>query len=144
MKITRKLTITSDEFFDYLENQLLKIANENLEDQEAYTNSDIQEGFQIIQSTNTEVNKVELFINKYIRGSEYAATATSLTDSYSMSYQVKPVSDGIEVVYEQINLTNPSPAKSGFFAKFGEALYLSRMSNSLYDVQNAIIKSRTH
>ena len=69
MKISRTLSITKDEFFDYLENQLLKIANDNLDkEQEAYTNTDIQEGFRIIQNRDTEVNKVELLINKYKKG----------------------------------------------------------------------------
>lgn len=145
MKITRKLTITVDEFFDYLENQLLNIANANLdEEQEAYTNSDIQEGFRIIQNPNVDVNKIELLINKYKKGQFYEATALSLTDSYQMSYKVTPEDDNILVEYEQINLNNFPAERKGFFAKFGEALYLSRMSNSLYDMQNAIMKARAN
>ena len=143
MKITRKLTITKDEFFDYLESQLLKIANDNLEEsQEAYTNTDIHDGFLIIQNRDTEVNKIELLIDKYNRGELYQATAKSLTDSYRMSYFVRDLGDAIEVDYEQINLNDFSSERKGIFAKFGDALYLSRMSNSLYDVQNSILKSR--
>jgi len=143
MKITRTLNITCDEFFDYLENQLLNIANNSLEDQEAYTNSDIQEGFRIIQNGDN-VNKLELIIENYVRGKSYSASVNSLTDAYQVSYTVNPIGDGIEVEYEQINLTKLFNAKTGFFAKWGEALYLSRMSNSLYDMQNAILKSRAN
>lgn len=145
MKISRTLSITTDEFFDYLENQLLKIANDNLDkEQEAYTNTDIQEGFRIIQNRDTAVNKVELLINKYKKGELYEATASSITDSYRMSYQITPKDDTILVDYEQVNLNNFQAESKGFFAKLGEALYLSRMSNSLYDVERAVLKARTN
>ena len=61
-----------------------------------------------------------------------------------MSYQITPKDDNILVDYEQVNLNNFQAEAHGFFAKLGEALYLSRMSNSLYDVERAVLKARAN
>ena len=67
-----------------------------------------------------------------------------MTDSYRMSYLITPKDDNILVDYEQVNLNNFQAESKGFFAKLGEALYLSRMSNSLYDVERAVLKARAN
>ncbi len=140
MKIIRNLTVTTEEFYSHLENQLLKIANEKLEDQEAYTSADLQDGFRILQGEGAA--QIELLIEHYVPGEIYKVSAHSMTDSYVMSYQTRENNGKLEVIYEQENLTDASDKKKGFFSKLGEALYLSRMSNGLYDIQNEILKKR--
>ncbi|MCR5668419.1 MAG: DUF3284 domain-containing protein [Lachnospiraceae bacterium] len=145
MKIIRNLSITKEEFFDYLEEQLLNIANHNLEDKEAYTKKDIQSGFSIVDKSKSDkaVTDVELRIEEYVRGTLYAATARSLTDSYHVEYHITEDTEGIQVEYLQENLAlYAAEQRKGFFQKWGEALYLARMSNSLYDMQNEILKKR--
>lgn len=144
MKIIRTLKITSDEFYDYLENELLEIANKNRTGKIAYTPANITAGFSTTKGEKESLSKIDLTITSYIRGSLYAADTASATGTSHLSYSTKETADGLEVTFEQILPDNSGKKKkrNRLLGGFSDALYLSRMSNSLYDIQNKIIKER--
>lgn len=144
MKIIRTLKITPDEFYDYLEREILETANQNCTGKAAYTPADITAGFCTTKGGEESPSKIELTITSYERGSHYKAKATSFSDTYEFSYQTKTVDGGLEVTYEQelLNILSQKKKKNRLLAGFSEAVYLSRMSNHLYDLQEKILKER--
>lgn len=142
MKIIRTLKLTSDEFYDYLENELLEIANQNCTRGTAYTPEDINPGFKVTRGIKEAHQGVDLTITEYIRGCHYKAAITSLSGTTHLSYSTRQTDTGLETTFEQEMPNSVQKKKSRLFRGFSDAIYLSRMSNSLYDMQNKIIKDR--
>lgn len=145
MKIIRTLEITSDEFYNYLEQELLAIANKDRTGKVAYTPADIRPGFKATRKTSKEeLSAIDLIITEYVRGSCYKAKTKSIAETIEMAYLTKTVNDKLEVTFEQKMLHYEQKKMNRLLRGFSDALYLSRMSNALYDMQSAIIKARTH
>lgn len=143
MKIIRTLDITSDEFYDYLEQELLAIANKDRTGKVAYKPSDIRPGFKATRRTKEEHSAIDLIITDYVRGSCYKAKTRSIAETIEMAYITKPSGDKLEVTFEQEMLHYGQKKMNRFLRGFSDAIYLSRMSNALYDMQTAIVKART-
>jgi hypothetical protein len=143
MKIIRTLQITSDEFYDYLEHNLLSLANKNRSGKPAYTSADIISGFHFSYGAEEAPYKTEFTVVEYRRNHHYKATSVSITEKLEISYHTKAVDKGLEVIYEQGAPQQSTKKKSNKLARgFSEALFLSRMSNSLYDIQTEIQRNR--
>jgi hypothetical protein len=144
MKIIRTLQITSDEFYDYLERNLLALANKNRNGKPVYTSADIMSGFHFSYGAEEAPYKTELTVVEYRRNHHYKATTVSISEKLEISYDTKAVDKGLEVVYEQnIPQQSANTKKSNKLLRgFSEALFLSRMSNSLYDIQTEVMRNR--
>ena len=135
MKLIRKLQITEDEFYDYLENDLLAPYQD--------INPDVEFKKGAIYTNNQEdpTAQVTLEILDYKRYSHYKALVKSYTDNLIISYQTLSLDNGnIEIIFEQ-NIQS-FKRKNRFFSLFKESIYLGRMSDSLQDLQQKIIQKR--
>jgi len=151
MKIIRTLKITTDEFYDYLETVLTDQANAAPGHKGKIRRSDIRTGFQMIQGPASggqnggqNAAQTRLIITDYVRGLRYCAESRTMTDTLAVAYHTTAKEEGLEVVYEQsiLGYEEEAKKKNWFLRGFSEAIYLSRMSNSLYDIQNQIIRKR--
>lgn len=141
MKIIRTLTITVDEFYDDLEASILTRLNASQTDGK-YDRDSIRAGLRYVQGPKTA--PTSFLVTDYVRGVRYCAEARSLGDVSSLSYHTEPKEKGLLVIYEQIieGYEEASAKKNLFLRGFSDAVYLSRMSNSLYDIQSRILRQR--
>lgn len=141
MKVMRKLTITKEEFFDYLVESLLKHANSCRAEDDLYTKEDIKEGFKV-QTSPVAERKETMTITRFEYGKAYDTVLETLTDKIYSYYTIEEVEGGIEVTYTQEMPTYYSRPMNKFFKGFSDMTFLSRMTNQLYDVQREVLNSR--
>lgn len=142
MKIIRTLNITSDEFYDHLESKLLELANNTRTGEAVYTPADLKAGFQISRGAKEASFQTSLTVTDYVRNHHYEATAESVAGTIQMSYRTEPGDEGLKVTFEQSSIDGREKKHGKLFRGFSDALFLSRMSNSLYDIQNEIMRKR--
>lgn len=141
MKIIRTLQITEDEFYDYLEKSFLAVANKNRMPDNLYTVEDIKKGFTLTLGQSKSFPET-LKIVAYTRGKCYATESKTVNDTIHFEYRTVPTDEGLEVTFEQKMPAYEKQKSNRFFRGFSDSIYLSRMSNSLYDIQNDILKHR--
>jgi hypothetical protein len=141
MKIIRTLTITSDEFYDFLETSVLAQANASPASRK-FHRGDIRTGLRFAQGPAGA--RTTFVITDYVRGLRYCAQSCGVADTIFVSYHTNAKEEGLEVTYEQTieGYEEASSKKNRFLRGFSDAVYLSRMSNSLYDIQNKILNHR--
>lgn len=138
MNLIRTFQITSDEFYDYLEEQFLrdiqKTTNRNV------TTKDLKKGFSYEKKQTATV----ITLDDYQRGSVYSTTAKSKTDFITISYRTKEKKEGLEIQFEQYLHSYDSVRDTKNFLSRGvrDWLIFGRMSRTLYDIKDEIIKRR--
>ncbi|MCD8326542.1 MAG: DUF3284 domain-containing protein [Lachnospiraceae bacterium] len=143
MKIIRTLKITSDEFYDYLENDLLETANQTRSSGKVrFTRSNIRPGFKVSRETGQAYSRIDLMVREYVRGKVYAGTTKSVADTIDFSYTTEVREDGLCVVFEQRMHNYEAKKMNKFTRAWSDITYLRRMSNQLYDIQAKIIRVR--
>ncbi|UUX35407.1 DUF3284 domain-containing protein [Fundicoccus culcitae] len=138
MKIIRTLSISSDAFYDYLVNQLLSEANAVPEMN--YNRNHIKKGFKFhrnMQHTSI-VSTTEVL--DYQPGKQLVVKTTHHTDSIEFNYETRQSPKGLEVTFKQEMSAFDKKKGLRFFRGFSSAIYLSRMSNSLYAIQEQVLK----
>lgn len=134
MKLIRTFSITSQEFYDYLENQLLediqKTTNKRI------SKKDIRKGF----SYEKKVARSKITINDYQRDKLYSVTVQSNTDYMTVSYMTNETKEGLEIVFEQfISGYDDVRNKKNFLSRtLHDWICFGRMSNTLYGIRNEI------
>ncbi|MCD8132164.1 MAG: DUF3284 domain-containing protein [Lachnospiraceae bacterium] len=139
----RTLKITSDEFYDYLENDLLETANQTRSSGKVrFTRSNIRPGFKVSRETGAAYSRIDLTVREYVRGKTYAATTKSVADTIDLSYTTETKEDGLYVVFEQRMHNYEAKEMNKFLRAWSDITYLRRMSNQLYDIQSKITRIR--
>lgn len=139
MKVIRTLKITSDEFYDYLESQFINEVKKST--QRDIKPKDIKKGFKYSKDPEVEAKRIDIEVLDYTRGMSYSSKAKSYTDHTIVRYDTEQTNDGLKITFEQ-ELSSFDQQKKGIYKNLTEALYLSRMGVSLYDMQTAIEKIR--
>ena len=136
MKLIRTLHITSDEFYDYLEEQLTL----DIEKATSRKVRKIETGLRYSQHGDNQFAKIDFRITKYERGHCYELVMKSYTDSTIIHYDTCETEDGLKVVFEET--INDGKKRNKLSQKFTEALCLSQRSRTIYDIETAIINKR--
>lgn len=138
MKLIRTFAITSKEFYDYLEQQLI-------EDIQNTTHrkiklKDIKKGFSY--EKKQAHSKIEIL--DYKRNEIYAIRVSSLTDHIDVTYQTYEDGEGLHITFEQLvdSYESTKDKKNPISKFFHEWISFGRMSNTLYDMRSAIINIR--
>jgi len=140
MKLTRVLNITEKEFYDFLERDLL-------DDIYKHTNKrlgvrDIKGGLKYRKYDEKSLTHIDISILDYKRGSLYKAEIKSIYDTIRISYETKEVDNKLKIIFNQHIESFESKKHNKFIKFFSEGVYLGRMTDTLYDIQNKIIKER--
>ncbi len=144
MKIIRTLKVTEDEFYDALEEQILGILNHKENATKKYTVADIKKGTKAVQKPTNDTIRTEFEIKEYTRGHRYINVVKTIDDTATSTYTTKVTDKGLYIEYTQ-HLKNFESRKMMTIArKWSEMLYLSRMTNALYDFQTKIIRKRNN
>lgn len=138
MKLIRTFQISSDEFYDYLEEQLLldiqRTTNRNV------TAADLKTGFRY----DKEHAYTAITISLYTRGSIYSTTAKSKTDFITVTYRTEETKEGLKIEFEEYlrSYDSQRDKKSRISRGFHDWITFGRMSNTLYGIRNEILNKR--
>lgn len=138
MELIRTFEITSDEFYDYLEEQLVseiqKATHKKL------SKNIIRSGYKF----ENKDAKSKITINQYERGKIYQSTVRSATSYVRITYQTQEKEEGLEIRFEQfVSGYDDQLDKKNIFSKtIHNIVSFGRMSNALYDMRTDIINKR--
>lgn len=139
MKIIRTICVTQDEFYEYLENDLIESIKKN--SNKEICAKDIKKGLKY--SINEKgAARVDVMVIDYERGKFYKSRIKSLTDTITLFFRTKATDKGLEVTFEQHIHSYENRSHSKLSKVFHEIIYGSRMSNTIYNIQNKIIRKR--
>lgn len=141
MKVRRTLKVNEQEFYDYLEKEIVSEINQY--SQKNICATDIKKGVKYTKNMDDKHSKIDISIENYVRGYIYKFKVKTLTDNILISYETKPTTDGhVEVTFLQNIDSFEENQKNKLFKSFSTAFYLGRMCDKLYDIQNKIINER--
>lgn len=141
MKLTRILKITEKEFYDFLETDLL--SNIHQCTGKELSVKDIKKGLKYSKHEEDALTRIDVSILDYERGSTYKSITKSLADTITISFETEVVDDGLKIIFNQ-NLENfESKKQNKLLRLFSEAVYLGRMTDTLYDIQKKIMNNRS-
>lgn len=138
MKLIRTFQITSDEFYDYLEEQLL-LDIQNTTNRKVSA-KELKKGFRYEKK---QANTV-ITINEYSRGASYSTTAKSRTDFITVTYRTKETKEGLTIEFEEYldSYDKVRDKKNPISRGFHDWINFGRMSNTLYGIRNEILNRR--
>lgn len=140
MKIIRELQVTSDEFYDFLENEFLNQINQA--DNQTKKIDRLKKGLRYSKLSDNVYTKTDYEILDYHRHETYVIQISSHSEKTITSYKTKPCAKGLEVTLEQEQNKLTKNSKSKLIKWMGELLYFGRLSENLYKIQGEIEKAR--
>ena len=140
MKIIRELQVTSDEFYDFLENEFLNQINQA--DNQTTKIDRLKKGLRYSKLSDNVYTKTDYEILDYRRHETYVIQISSHSEKTITSYKTKPCAKGLEVTLEQEQNKLTKNSKSKLIKWMGELLYFGRLSENLYKIQGEIEKTR--
>lgn len=142
MKIVRTLKINPDEFFDQVERGVLSRMGSATGESDLDPAA-ISSGRCFIEDADDPRRRSETRIIEYTRGKRFESRTVSVMDDVTMSYEVGPAEagDGITVVYRQ-DMASFNARKKGLMKGFSEAVYLGRMAEQLFKIQDEVFAVR--
>lgn len=140
MKIIRELQVTSDEFYDFLENEFLNQINQA--DNQTKKIDRLKKGLRYSKLSDNVYTKTDYEILDYHRHETYVIKISSHSEKTITSYKTKPCAKGLEVTLEQEQNKLTKNSKSKIIKWMGELLYFGRLSENLYKIQGEIEKTR--
>ena len=140
MKIIRELQVTSDEFYDFLENECLNQINQA--DNQTKKIERLKKGLRYSKLSDNIYTKTDYEILDYRRHETYVIQISSHSEKTITSYKTKPCAKGLEVTLEQEQNKLTKNSKSKLIKWVGELLYFGRLSENLYKIQGEIEKTR--
>lgn len=134
MKLIRTFKITSKEFYDYLESQLIEDIQKSTH--RKIKTKDLKKGF----SYEKKQARSKIVIMDYKRDAIYAIRVSSLTDHIDVIYQTYEDEEGLHITFEQLidSYESTKDKKNPISKFFHEWISFGRMSHTLYDIRNAI------
>ena len=140
MKIIRELQVTSDEFYDFLENEFLNQINQA--DNQTKKIDRLKKGLRYSKLSDNVYTKTDYEILDYRRHETYVIQISSHSEKTITSYKTKPCAKGLEVTLEQEQNKLTKNSKSKLIKWVGELLYFGSLSENLYKIQGEIEKTR--
>ena len=140
MKIIRELQVTSNEFYDFLENEFLNQINQA--DNQTKKIDRLKKGLRYSKLSDNVYTKTDYEILDYHRHETYVIQISSHSEKTITSYKTKPCAKGLEVTLEQEQNKLTKNSKSKLIKWVGELLYFGRLSENLYKIQGEIEKTR--
>lgn len=134
MKIKRTLQISENEFYDYLESELI------LECQ--LTKTKIEKGLNYKKTDSKTQMEISVFVINYIRGTLYEVKISSSYETYFLKYTTQENENGLEIQFEQHIESFEMKKQNRLMRLFSEGVYLGRMSDTLFDIQKKIHEKR--
>ncbi len=140
MKITRILNVEEKEFYDYLEQEvLLDIQGNTSHD---FSVKNIKKGLKYTKYHEVSNSRIDIFIEEYLRGSVYQVKIKTAVDTITICYRTKQLDQGLEIIFNQ-KIESFDNAKHHLLMKwFSEGIYFGRMSDTLFEIQEGILKAR--
>ncbi|MFV0379339.1 MAG: DUF3284 domain-containing protein [Anaerorhabdus sp.] len=140
MKITRTLQITEQEFYDYLENDL--IANVAKCTQRTIKPKDVKKGLHYTKHGDDAHNRVDITVLEYTRGKLYKSKIHSMADTITLTFETEEVEKGLEITFHQHIESFENKKQMKLMRHFSEVVYYGRMSDTLYNIQKKIFNIR--
>ena len=138
MKLIRDFKITSDEFYDYLEEKLLQDIQQTTG--KKVKAKEIKKGFRY----DKKDAYTTITINDYKRHEIYSATVKSRTDFITITYQTKETKEGLQITFEEYvdSYDSVRDKKNIVSRTFHDWISFGRMSNTLYGIRNDIVNKK--
>lgn len=140
MKVIRDLEISASEFFGVVLEELAAEIK-SLSGNEC-TSADLQQGYTYIHNPDDVATKVVFEIVEYREEKLYKAVRSSAEGDLTMIYDVTPNDKGITVAFTYENTTPAGQHKKGIFGIFTQTIFLSRMTDKLFDIQRTVINRK--
>lgn len=140
MKVIRNLEISSGEFFGVVLEELAAEIK-SMSGSDCPVDS-LQEGFSYIHSPDDAALKVVFQIVEYREDRLYKAVRSSAEGDLTIVYDVVPDDKGITVTFTYENTTPAGQQKKGIFGAFSQIIFLSRMTDKLFDIQRTVINRK--
>lgn len=137
MKIIRTIKVTETQFYDYLEQQLLDDIQNSSKKQ--ITISDIKKGLKYTKEDKDSKLITEISIQQYVREECYRFKVTYMSDSTTIEYRTKSTDEGLQITMSQRIQSFEEKSHNKISRAFHEAIYLSRMSHTIYDIEKNIL-----
>lgn len=141
MKLIRTLEVSEDEFYDYLESDL--VANIQQCEGKDVSVRDIKKGLKYSIHDKKANVRTDVTILEYKRGDYYKARVKSPADTITISYKTEPDEKGLKVVFNQLIDSFENSRQNKVMRLFSEGVYFGRMSDALQNIQKKIIERRT-
>lgn len=140
MKIIRNLEITASEFFGVvLEELAAEIKSLSGSDCDP---TDFQQGYTYVHMPDDPALKVVFTIVEYQEEKLYKAVRTSAEGDLTITYHVVSNDKDITVTFDYENTTPAGQPKKGLLGMFSQTIFLSRMTDKLYDIQRTVINRK--
>lgn len=139
MKVIRDLEISASEFFGVV---LQELAAEIKKLGGNCTPADLHQGFTYVHSPDDVATRVVFEIAEYQEDRLYKAVRSSAEGDLIIAYDVVPHDKGITVTFTYENTTPAGRAKKGLFGAFSQIIFLSRMTDKLFDIQRTVINQK--
>lgn len=140
MKIIRTFNITADDFYNYLEEELIKDVKK-ASGRDIKT-KDIKTGFKYYKNPQDQFARIAIWIKEYERGKKYCAVATSYGDEVYVEYLTKETDKGLYIEFEQNIKSLDAKDHKSFSYKFNKFFHMIKMMTSLSNMASAIIKKK--
>ena len=140
MKLIRTFAFTSDEFYDFLESDLL--ANAAKCTSRPLSVNDIKKGFKYSKHDNNAHTRIDVTILDYQRQLHYKSKIKSISDTITIEYATRPCEKGLEITFIQGFESFETTKHNKFMELFSQAVYLGRMTDTLYEIEKKIINRR--
>lgn len=139
MKLIRTFEITSDEFYDYLEDKLLESIQKTTN--RTITKNNIKSGY-FFENPKA---RSKISIDKYQRGKIYQTTVHSGISFIRVTYETIEKKEGLEISFEEFvsGVDDEMEHKNKLYQIWHSWITFGRMSHTLYDMRNEIIEHRT-
>jgi len=140
MKVIRDLEISASEFFGVvLEELAAEIKSLSGND---CAPADLQQGYTYTHNPDDVATKVVFEIAEYQEDRLYKAVRSSAEGDLTVIYDVVPNEKGITVSFTYENTTPAGQPKKGVFGAFSQMIFLSRMTDKLFDIQRTVVNRR--
>lgn len=140
MKVIRNLEISAGEFFSVvLEELAAEVKSMSGKDCPV---ADLCTGYTYIHNPDDAATKVVFEIVEYQEDKLYKAVRTAANGDLSITYDVTPCENGISVAFTYENTTPAGRPKKGIFGAFSQIIFLSRMTDKLFDIQRTVVNRK--
>ncbi len=140
MKIIRTLDVTENQFYDYLESQVIHEIQKNTG--RHVSPNDLKAGMQYAKSDEKGKTVVKIKIDDYQRGKKYQVTSETPLDSVQVTYLTQQKGSKIQVTFFETIDRDTSHAKSRLFRWISQTLMLGRMASTLMTIEEDILKNK--
>ncbi|EAC5418049.1 DUF3284 domain-containing protein, partial [Listeria monocytogenes] len=130
----RTLQISENEFYDYLEGELIRECQ--------LTKTKIEKGLNYKKTDPKTQLEISVFVINYIRGTLYEVKISSSYETYFLKYTTQENENGLEIQFEQHIESFEIKKQNRLMRLFSEGVYLGRMSDTLFDIQKKVHEKR--